>query len=369
MPTAPASTIVTAIYERLAAMRQRSNEIEALIADPAVIGQVERYRTLLKEHGALRPVLALYAELERTDQELAGTREMAAEPDPEIAAMAAAELPALVAKQSKLFDDLQARLLTADPDDDRSAIVEIRAGTGGAEASLFVRDLYFMYQKNAEAHGYKLEVLSTHETEVEGFRELSFLVAGPGAFGHFKYEGGGHRVQRVPKTEAQGRIHTSLCTVAVLPEVEDVEVVIRTEDLNIDVFRSSGPGGQSVNTTDSAVRITHLPTGVVVTCQDEKSQLKNKAKAMKVLKSRLYEAQRAEQQAKEAASRLSQVGTGDRSEKIRTYNFPQNRVTDHRIGLTINNLDSILAGGIDPLIDALRRHEVELRVKALGEQG
>jgi peptide chain release factor 1 len=267
--------------------------------------------------------------------------------------LARAELPELEAQLAALDERLRALLLPRDPTDDRNTVLEIRAGTGGDEAGLFAADLFRMYTRYAENHGWRIEVLSSSVTGVGGFKEIVALVTGEGAFGRLKYEGGVHRVQRVPTTETQGRIHTSAVTVAVLPEAEDVEVDLPDKELRVDVFRSSGPGGQSVNTTDSAVRVTHLPTGLVVTCQDEKSQHKNKAKALKILRARLLERARAEQQSQIAANRKAMVGTGDRSEKIRTYNFPQSRVTDHRVNVTLHQLDRVLDGGLDEIVDAL----------------
>jgi peptide chain release factor 1 len=348
-------------------MRQRCVELELLLSDPTVIGQQTRYLELLREHGQLRDPVTRYNELRAVDRELSEARDMlAGEQDAELQELAGQEIERLERRREEILDILQTRLLSADEDDHRDVILEIRAGTGGDEACLFAEDLFRMYSRYAERCGFRLEILEASHNEGGGYRELICKVGGAGAFGLFKYEGGGHRIQRVPKTEAQGRIHTSLCTVAVLPEVEEVEIEIRREDYTVDVFRSSGPGGQSVNTTDSAVRITHLATGLVVTCQDEKSQHKNKDKALRVLRARLYERERAQRHAEQAANRKQQVGTGDRSGKIRTYNVPQNRVTDHRIGLSINNLEVIMLGELEPLVDALRRNEVEERVRALG---
>jgi len=304
-----------------------------------------RYRKLLGRLDEARTVLA------ETD-------------DREMREMATSEIESLEAEQSTLEEELKVMLLPKDPNDDRDIVVEIRAGTGGDEAALFAADLFRMYQRLADSHGWKHEVLSSSPTGQGGFKEVIFSVAGDGAYGTMKFESGVHRVQRVPATEASGRIHTSAASVAVLPEAEDVDVEVSDSDLKIDVYRSSGPGGQSVNTTDSAVRITHLPTGLVVTCQDEKSQLKNKQKALRVLRARLLDAAMREQQEKMAAQRKSMVSTGDRSAKIRTYNFPQGRVTDHRIGFTLHQLDRVLEGELDPLINALKEHDRETRLSA-----
>ncbi|TMB22192.1 MAG: peptide chain release factor 1, partial [Deltaproteobacteria bacterium] len=280
-------------------------------------------------------------------------REVLRERDAELRELARSELPALEARLAALDATLKHLLLPKDPNDERNTVLEIRAGTGGDEASLFAAELFRMYSRYAERHGWRVEVLSSSPTGLGGFKEVIALVQGKGAFSRLKFEGGVHRVQRVPVTETQGRIHTSAVTVAVLPEAEDVEVELADKDLRIDVYRSSGPGGQSVNTTDSAVRVTHLPTGLVVTCQDEKSQHKNKSKALKILRARLLERARSEQQSEIAANRKAMVGSGDRSEKIRTYNFPQSRVTDHRVNLTLHTLDRVLDGDIDPIVDAL----------------
>jgi len=347
-------------------MCARFTEIESQIADPEVISQRERYTALLQDHGQLRKIVGKYRTYRQLNQELQDSREMAeSEEDAEMLELAQAEIAELEPRAKGLYEEIKESLLTADEDDHRNVIIEIRAGTGGDEACIFVADLFKMYTKFTEQLKYKIEVLTQQSTELGGFRELTFRVKGEGAFATFKYEGGGHRVQRVPQTETAGRIHTSLCTVAVLPEAEEVDIQIKTEDLQIDRYCSSGPGGQSVNTTHSAVRITHLPTGIVQTCQDEKSQHKNKDKAMRLLRARLYEAKRAEKEAERSATRQSQIGSGDRSQKIRTYNYPQNRVTDHRIRLSINNLDNILLGELSPFVKALRRHEMEERIHQL----
>jgi peptide chain release factor 1 len=340
---------------RIPVLRQRHQDLTDRLADPAVLGDRDALRKVAQEQAELSPVIELADRLERVRQQLAEARELiAAGDDVEMVELAEAEAGELEAEEGRLAEELRRMLLPKDPLADRAAVVEIRAGTGGDEAGLFAADLYRMYSRYADGHGWKLELIDLSEGERGAYKEVVFIVRGRNAYGDLRAESGVHRVQRVPATESQGRIHTSAATVAVLPEAEDVDVEIRDEDLRIDVYRSSGPGGQSVNTTDSAVRITHIPTGVVVTCQDEKSQLKNKVKAMKVLRSRLLDARIAEQEAERARARKTQVGTGDRSAKIRTYNFPQGRVTDHRIGLTLHRLQEVLDGDLDELIGALK---------------
>lgn len=314
-----------------------------------------------REHARLDGIRRTAARLEKLTEELSQAREMSREPDPELVELALADAERLTPEISRLESDLQAVLIPPDPLDNRDTIVEIRAGTGGGEAALFAADLLRMYQRYAESRGWSVETVSLSEGKVGGVKDAVFKVKGESAYGRLRYESGVHRVQRVPATEAQGRIHTSAATVAILPEAEEVDVSIDENDLKIDVFRSSGPGGQSVNTTDSAVRITHLPTGVVVQCQDQKSQLQNKIKAMDVLRARLLDRIVAEQEAKRARERRSMVGTGDRSAKIRTYNFPQNRVTDHRINFTTHRLEEVLQGDLDEIIDRLRTAYLEER--------
>jgi len=301
-------------------------------------------------------VVNCYAKYCRIREEIAGSQELLKDPDADVREMANAEVAELEAEQAELEAQLKVMLLPRDPNDLRNVIIEVRAGTGGDEAALFAGDLFRMYCRYADRQGWKVELLSTAEAEAGGYKEVIALISGKGVFSRFKYESGTHRVQRVPETEAQGRIHTSACTVAVLPEADDVEVDIDPSDLRIDLYRASGAGGQHVNKTESAVRITHIPSGVVVSCQDEKSQHKNKAKAMKVLQSRLRDAMQAEQHAKMAADRKSQVGSGDRSGRIRTYNFPQGRCTDHRVGLTLYKLEAIMQGDLDEIIDTLTAH-------------
>jgi len=332
------------------------------MSDPDVIADRERYAEVGREYRELQDAHALAREWLTLKDDLEGARELLAEDgdDPELKNVLA-EAPG---RLEDLAEQIRLAMVERDPNDDKNVIVEIRAGTGGDEAALFAGDLYKMLTRYAERRGYSVEVLSQSPAEVGGFKEVTFAVKGDGAYSVFKYEGGTHRVQRVPKTESQGRIHTSTATVAVLPEAEEVDVQIDPNDLQIDVYRSSGPGGQSVNTTDSAVRITHKPTGVVVSMQDEKSQLQNREKAMRVLRARLLEREIAEQQAKIASERRAQVGTGERSEKIRTYNFPQDRVTDHRVKLTVSGVDRVLAGELDEITDNLSSEEKRRRLEA-----
>jgi peptide chain release factor 1 len=340
----------------------RAAEVEHALSDPATAKDSKRLAALGREHRHLETVVVLAKRLDRVEEELEGARELAESGDSELKAEAQAEIERLQDEIASLELQIKPVLLPPDPLDDRPAIVEIRAGTGGDEAGIFAADLYRMYSRYAEGRGWKIELISLSEGTLGGLKEVIFKVKGDGAFGAMRWESGVHRVQRVPVTEAQGRIHTSAATVAVLPEAEEVDVSIEDKDIRIDVFRSSGPGGQSVNTTDSAVRITHLPTGIVVSQQDQKSQLQNKLKAMEVLRARLLDAKLAEQEAERARMRKTQVGTGDRSAKIRTYNYPQSRVTDHRIGLTSHDLTRIVDGGIEPLIEALRLADIEERL-------
>jgi peptide chain release factor 1 len=347
--------------------RARHEALTAQLADPAVARDPEQLRRIGQEQAELQPVVAAFGAWEAVRAEAASARELAAEPgDPELAELATAELEDLAEREAALEKELVALLVPKDPRDQRSVIVEIRAGTGGDEAALFAADLFRMYGRYAEGQRWAVTVLNHHDTGIGGFKEIIFEVKGKGAFSRLKWESGVHRVQRVPDTEAAGRIHTSTATVAVLPEMDEVEVQVPDHEIRVDVFRSSGPGGQSVNTTDSAVRITHLPTGIVVSCQDEKSQLQNRQRALAILRARLHQIEVDRQQAELTATRRSQVGSGERSEKIRTYNFPQTRVTDHRIGLTSHRLAAILDGDLDEFIDTLSRMDFEERLAAAG---
>ncbi len=344
------------MYEKLHGVEQRFVELERQLSDPAVIGQREAYQRTVREHADLGKIVPVFRRYQETVARIAESRELLNDGDAEICGLAREDLAVLTAEQARLEEELRLLLLPKDPSDDKNVILEIRAGTGGDEAALFASDLFRMYGRYAEGRGWRVEILSQHLTGVGGLKEIIAMIQGKGAYSVLKYESGTHRVQRVPVTETQGRIHTSAVTVAVLPEAEEVEVEINPNDLRIDVYRSAGPGGQSVNTTDSAVRVTHLPTGLVVTCQDEKSQLKNKNKALKVLRARLLDIKTQEQERQRSEERKSQVGTGDRSGRIRTYNFPQSRVTDHRIGLTLYKLEAVMQGALQELIDGLITH-------------
>jgi len=355
------------MFEKIEELERRYQELESLLADPGVLANQTDFRKYSREHAELNELVAAYRRYKKVLSEIEGNRTLLAEADAEIREMAEAELAELEASKQELEGEIKLLLLPKDPNDDKSVVLEIRAGTGGDEAALFAGDLFRMYSRFAEACRWKVEIISASESEKGGFKEVVALVEGQGAYAKLKYESGTHRVQRVPETEAQGRIHTSACTVAVLPEAEDIDVDINPVDLKIDVYRSSGAGGQHVNTTDSAVRITHIPTGIVVACQEERSQIKNRAKAMKVLKSKMLDIMVTEQNAKLAAERKQQVGSGDRSERIRTYNFPQGRLTDHRIGLTLYRLDSIMAGDIAEVVDGLRTFYQMEALKAQSE--
>jgi peptide chain release factor 1 len=351
------------LFDKLRQIEERSQEIERLLADPAIYAQPAESARLRKEHADLAEIVARFGEYRDILRRLGEARHLLTDSDPEIQALARAEIDALGARETDLEAELKRLLVPRDPNDDKNVFVEIRAGAGGDEAGLFAADLMRMYVKYAESKRWKVEVMDASPTGVGGYKEVVLFLQGRGAWSRLKFERGVHRVQRVPATESSGRIHTSTVTVAVLPEAEDVDVRVDEKEIKVDVYRASGPGGQGVNTTDSAVRITHLPTGLVVTCQDERSQLKNRAKAMRVLKARLLERAQEEQAAAIAADRRSQVGTGERSERIRTYNFPQARVTDHRIGLTLHRLPAVMEGDLDELIDALAAAEQAERLE------
>ena len=341
------------MFDKLDFISDKYEELAMKVADPDVINDQPRWQKYIKEMGEMEPIVNKYKEYKKTKESVAEAKEMLDSGDEELKELAKMELADLEDKIPEMENDLKVLLLPKDPNDDKNVILEIRAGTGGEEAALFAQDLLRMYLRYTERRGWKAEIMDANDTGIGGIKEASVLIKGKGAYSRLKYESGTHRVQRVPETESSGRIHTSAATVAVLPEVDDVEVHIDPNDVRVDVYRSSGNGGQCVNTTDSAVRLTRIPTGLVVTCQDEKSQIKNKEKAFKVLRSRLYDMKLKEQNDEISAERRSQVGSGDRSERIRTYNFPQGRVTDHRIGMTIYKLDSFLDGEIDEIIDGL----------------
>ena len=355
------------LLNKLRDIELRYQELEGLLSDPQVVSKQGLYQKYAKEHSDLTELVETIRLYEKLKVRIAENRELLSENDEEIRAMAKEEIPVLQKEQADLEEKIKILLLPKDPNDDKNVFLEIRAGTGGDEAGLFVGDLFRMYARYAESQGWRVEIVSSSPAGgMGGFKEIIAQIDGRGAYSRMKYESGTHRVQRVPVTEAQGRIHTSAVTVAIMPEAEEVEVNIDPNELRIDVYRSTGHGGQSVNTTDSAVRITHLPTGLVVTCQDEKSQLKNKAKAMKVLRARLLDAMIQKQNAEQAQTRKNQVGSGDRSERIRTYNFPQGRITDHRINLTRYDLDSFINGNIGSMIDALASH---YQAELLNKQG
>ncbi|MFH0812402.1 MAG: peptide chain release factor 1 [Pseudomonadota bacterium] len=352
------------MFQKLESVEDYYNNLALRLSDPKVLDDKEQYRKLSQEYSELTPIVDTYQEYKKIGQELKDNQYLLEDEDEEIKELAKIEIHTLKEKQREIESSLKFLLLPKDPLDKKNIILEIRAGTGGEEAALFASDLFRMYSRYAETKGWRVELLSHNSTGLGGLKEVIALIEGEKVYSHLKYESGVHRVQRVPTTETQGRIHTSAVTVAVLPEAEEVDVQIDPNDLRIDVFRSSGPGGQSVNTTDSAVRVTHLPTGLVVTCQDEKSQHKNKAKALKVLRARLLDMAIAEQRSEIAQTRRSQIGSGDRSERIRTYNFPQNRLTDHRMGLTLYKLDYLLEGNLEEVINPLQAHFQSEALKA-----
>jgi len=346
------------VLDKAAAVERRYEEIHRQLADPAITADPARLAALAREQAELSETVEAYRAYRTAQAELEGARQLADDDsEPELAELAEAEIARLEPEQEARLERLRILLLPKDPHDEKNVIVEIRAGTGGDEAGLFAADLFRMYTRWADVHGYKTDLMSHHETGIGGFKEVIFQVRGRGAYSQLKFESGVHRVQRVPVTEAQGRIHTSTATVAVLPEANEVDIQVSPEDVRIDVFRATGPGGQSVNTTDSAVRVTHLPTGIVVSCQDEKSQLQNRTKALAILRARLYQMEQERQAAERSEARRSQIGGGERSEKIRTYNFPQNRVTDHRVGKTVHRLGEVLNGDLDEFIEELAAAE------------
>jgi peptide chain release factor 1 len=351
--------------KKLETVEKRYEELNNLLMQPDVISDYQKYQKLAKEQSDISPLIEKITAYKKVITDMEGAEELMRSGDPEMKELAQAELAELRAKEPALEQELMMMLIPKDPRDEKSVILEIRAGTGGEEAGIFAADLFRMYSKYAESRRWKVTVIDSSPTGVGGLKEIVASVEGKGAYSRLKYESGVHRVQRVPQTETQGRIHTSAATVAVLPEAEDVDVKVEEKDLRIDTFCASGPGGQGVNTTYSAVRIVHEPTGIVVQCQDERSQIKNKAKAMKVLRSKIYELETEAQEKERAEARKTQVGTGDRSERIRTYNFPQNRVTDHRVGLTLHKLEQALQGALDDIIDALQTHFETEKLKEL----
>ena len=352
------------MFDRLDQIETRYEDLGRQLSDSALLSDQKRFQTVAKQHRDLEPTVDAFRRYRRLKESIDEARTMAADADPEISAMAAEELAELEPRLPAVEEELKVLLLPKDPNDEKNIVIEVRAGTGGDEASLFAAEVFRMYLRFAEQHRWKVEILSESPSEVGGLKEVTAIFEGDKVYSQMKYESGVHRVQRVPATETQGRVHTSAITVAVLPEAEEVDVKIENKDLRIDTFCSSGPGGQSVNTTYSAIRITHLPTNTVVSCQDEKSQIKNREKAMRVLRSRLYEVEQERIHQLQAAARKSQVGSGDRSEKIRTYNFPQNRLTDHRIGLTNHQLAMVMEGMLQPTVDALIAHDTAERLKA-----
>lgn len=357
------------MFDKLEDLLIRYEELMSELSEPDVANNPERFRKLMKEQSDILPIVEAYKEYKQCKQNIEDSLAMLEEEtDEEMRELAKEELNEAKSRVAELENELKILLLPKDPNDDKNVIVEIRAGAGGDEAALFAAEIYRMYVKYAESRRWKTEMMSLNENGIGGFKEVTFMINGAGAYSRLKYESGVHRVQRVPETESGGRIHTSTCTVAIMPEAEEIDFHLDMNDCKFDVFRASGNGGQCVNTTDSAVRLTHIPTGIVISCQDEKSQLKNKDKALKVLRSRLYEMELAKQHDAEAEARRSQIGTGDRSEKIRTYNFPQGRVTDHRIKLTLHRLDNILNGDLDEIIDSLIAADQAAKLSNLQEQ-
>jgi len=352
------------MFDRLDQLEARYEDLGRQLSDPNIVSDQENYRKVSKQHRDMEPTVEKFREFRKLRTAVSDAKTMLSESDPDIREMAQAELNELEPKLAAVEADLKILLLPKDPNDDKNIVLELRAGTGGDEASLFVAEVFRMYLRFAEQHKWKVEILSQTDSDVGGLKDITAIMEGQGVYAQMKYESGVHRVQRVPATETQGRVHTSAITVAVLPEAEEVDIKIENKDLRIDTFCSSGPGGQSVNTTYSAIRITHLPTNTVVSCQDEKSQIKNREKAMRVLRSRLYEVEAERIHQLQAKERKQQVGSGDRSEKIRTYNFPQNRLTDHRIGLTNHQLAMVMEGMLQPTIDALIAHDTAEKLKA-----
>ncbi len=359
---------MTTIYVQIEKINKRFDELEQLLADPVVLADYSRMSELAQERSEIEDLVMTYRRFRIVEKQLVENRQLLNESDEEMRELAALEIEQLEAEQPALEQKMKQLLLPKDPKDDKNVIIEIRAGTGGEEAGLFAGELYRMYMRWAEDHRFKIEGLSVSETGIGGIKEAVFAVKGKGAYSRLKYESGVHRVQRVPATESQGRIHTSAATVAVLPEADEVEIQVNETDIQISVSRASGPGGQGVNTTDSAVRLVHVPTGIVIECQDERSQLQNKLKAMRILRTRLYDLELQRQRDEIDATRKSQVRSGDRSEKIRTYNFPQNRVTDHRVNMTIYQLDAVMNGDIDQFIDELAQHDQAERLQALADE-
>ena len=352
------------MLDKLEEVEGRFAKVEESLGDAEILRNQAAYQKLAKEHSDLAPLISKYRKFKTLTEAIRQNTELLEDPDPEMRDLARTEMQQLREQSTQVEEEILVLLLPKDPNDEKNTLLEIRAGTGGEEAALFAADLFRLYSKFAEIMHWRVEVMSDHPTGMGGFKEIILLIEGQGVYSKLKYESGVHRVQRVPSTEAQGRLHTSAVTVAVLPEAEEVDVVIDPEEIRVDVFRSSGPGGQSVNTTDSAIRITHLPTGLVVSCQDEKSQHKNKTKGLKILRARLLDLKVKEQHDKIAENRKSQVGSGDRSERIRTYNFPQNRLTDHRIGLTLYHLDEIMEGKLSEVIEALNTYYQSEHLKA-----